>query len=154
MLLDLAILAGTGAMARWAYRSQRDLLSAILGVAWGMSAVMSVMIIGGILRLSYVPGAFAIVDMMIALVALTIWTEQRDRRAQVVGLVSIMLLCCHWGYAAANGVGSWWLYACIINLGFVLQCFTAGGGWYGVARFLDRFRRRRRALHLHRDGSR
>lgn len=154
MLVDLAILAGTGLMARTAYQAQRDSLTAILGVAWGLSVLVTAMILTGLLRHSYAPGALAVVDVMIALVSLAIWTEHRDRRAQVVGLISITLLCCHWGYAATRGGGGWGIYALILNAGFMAQCFVAGGGWYGVAHFLDRFRGRHRRLHFHRDGSR
>ncbi|WP_303758334.1 hypothetical protein [Sphingobium yanoikuyae] len=154
MLLDLAILAATGILARTAYQAQHDLLCAILGVAWGLSALCTAMIWGGVLRHSYTPAALSVIDIMVAIVALAIWTEQRDRRAQVVGLISIALLCCHWGYSVAQGRGTWWVYAFILNAGFVLQCVTAGGGWYGVAHFLDRFRGRRDRLHMHRDGGR
>ena len=105
--------------------------------AWALSAVAGIF-----LPKPFMPGAFAVIDGAVAMVGLMLWTQFRCQNARIIGLISMVLICAHFGYSAGNGVGDWMLYASTVNAGFALQCFTAGGGWSGLVRFYHRFRRR------------
>lgn len=131
------------AVAFLAWHFQPGALTRSLLAAWALSAVA-----GAFLPHQWMPGAFAIVDMMVAVVSLSLWTEYRCQRARLTGGISMLLICAHFGYSASQGVGNWTLYASILNAGFALQCFTAGGGWDGLVRFYDRFRHRHNHLHV------
>lgn len=132
-----------------AWHVKRDGLTSLLIPAWGASMVAALL-----LRDEWLPGAYAMIDGAVAVAALSLWTKHQSQRARFVGLISIALICCHFGYSASGGVGNWTLYASLLNAGFVAQCFTAGGGWNGLANLYDRFRGRDRRLHLYRDRGR
>ena len=125
-----------------AYWIRRDALTASLIVAWFVSLVASLCF-----RDQWLPGAYAVIDMAVAVAALSLWTRYESQRARFVGALSIVMICAHFGYSATGGIGDWRTYAAILNAGFILQCFTAGGGWNGLANIYDRVRLRRRRLH-------
>lgn len=142
MLLDLIILAATGIGAMWACYERPGALSRTMAVAWAMSAVIYVLIATHLLKMSYVPGAYAMTDLVIALSCLSLWTHYHSQRARLVGFVSMLLLLVHFGFSALRGALDWGIYALLLNAGFMLQCYTAGGGLDGVVDFLDRVRQR------------
>lgn len=147
MLIDLSILAATGIAASWCCIERPGGLSRTMLMAWLMSLPIFVLIQAGLLRESYVPGALAMVDMVVAISALFLWTTSHDQRARIVGGISMAMMCCHFGFAAAHGGMDWGVYALILNVGFMAQCWTAGGGFNGVVDFLDRLWRRHHRGH-------
>ena len=125
-----------------AFSSRPGALTGLLLYAGGLSLVA-----GAVVPASWLSAVLAVVELMVALGALMLWTHYHNQMARIVGLISIVLLCCHFGYSASRGTGPWGVYAWILNVGFGLQCFVAGGGGYGLGRVYDYFRHGSHSLH-------
>lgn len=125
-----------------AFAIKRDGLTLVLLGAWILSLTAALA-----LTASYLPAAAAIVDTIIALGALTLWTEHGSQRARIVGMISLAKLFIHFGLSANMGFGNWWLYSLSINCMFVLQCLVAGGVFRGVDNFIDNISPRHRDNH-------
>lgn len=150
-MIDLLIMAGTGIAAMLACIERPCGLSRTMMMAWVMSVIIFALSSAGMLKISYLPGAYAITDMVVAMSALAILTKYHSQRARIILMVSVALMCCHFGFSASHGRIDWSIYALILNVGFLFQCWTAGGGCNGLVDFLDHLWRRN---HHHRhDGS-
>jgi energy-coupling factor transporter transmembrane protein EcfT len=94
--------------------------------------------LGQIVPVAKLPGLFATLDMLTAVIMLTIWTTYRSRRAQLVGFLAMVK--CAWAvlFTASLGNSSWLIYAIVLNAGFVAQVIVAGGMADGLVSFFDR----------------
>lgn len=146
-MIDLLIMAGTGIAAMLACIERPCGLSRTMVMAWAMSVIIFALSSAHWLKVSYLPGAYAMTDLAVAMSALAIWTRYHSQRARIILVVSVGLMFCHFGFAASHGRFDWSIYALILNIGFLFQCWTAGGGCNGLVDFLDHLWRRN---HHHR----
>lgn len=123
--------------AAMAFALRQGVLTGLLLYAWILSFLASL-----VAPATWLTGVLAVIEMMVALGGLMLWTQHHNQKARLVSAISMVLLCAHFGYSATRGTGSWSLYAWILNLGFGLQCLTAGGGLDGLGRIYDHFRKR------------
>jgi hypothetical protein len=121
-----------------AYIAKRGMLTASLCLSWCATAIFAFT-----LPASLIPGAASIVDVVIAFSALYLWANDGDQRARLVGMLSLVKICIHFGISANFGNGNWLLYAICQNALFVIQCAIAGGAIHGLGRFIDSFSPRR-----------
>lgn len=151
-MINMIVFAVTLAAALFAVNARPGPVSRVLLVAWCMSAVVWILGEAGLTGRSYLPGMAAAIDMMIGITCLSIATIEGNSHSRIVGLISMLLICLHFGYAASRGEGPWHSYALLGNALFVVQCFVAGGGSYGVADIYGRFRGGNRRLRHHGGG--
>ncbi len=116
---------------------KRDGLSLLLGVSWVISAWVAFLEAQSAITLGIVPGAAAIVDVLIATGAAYLWTSHGSQRARLVGLLSLAKLTAHFGISANFGAGDWHTYAVSVNALFCAQCLVAMGAAYGLVNFID-----------------
>ncbi len=129
-------------MAALAVFVKRDMLCFTLLGAWLFSVGYA-----QIAPMEWLPGGAVIVDVVIAVIAIQLWTDHDSQRARIVGLLSLAKLCFHFGISFHFGQGDWFAYALSVNTLFVFQCLTAGGLIYGLDSFLNHFSPRHRGHH-------
>lgn len=148
-MIDMLIIAGTGIAAMLACIERPCVLSRTMIMAWFMSVIIYGMSMAHWLPIAYLPGAYAITDLVVAMSALAIWTQYHSQRARIVLLVSVGLMFCHLGFSASHGAFNWTVYALTMNVAFFFQCWTAGGGCNGLVGFLDNlWQRNHRNRHI------
>lgn len=123
----------TLAVAMIAVAIKRDALTSTLLIAWGLSFSVAF-----IVPASLLPVQASVNDVCIAIVAYYLWSEHDSQRARMVGVLSLAKLFCHFGISANFGSGDWFIYALLVNTGFVVQCLIAGGLTHGMVDFLNR----------------
>lgn len=97
----------------------------------------------------------ASIDLAVAMTALVRFTQDPTKRtAQLVGLLSLVLMPAHSTMALSHGHADWTIYASACNAIFVLQCLTAGGWLDGLGRSIAGIWRRMHPLHPVRDRGR
>ena len=111
---------------------KRDALTLTLLCAWVFSFSSGVFMPVGLL-----PMGASLIDVCIATSAYYLWSEHESQRARIVGFLSLVKLFAHFGISAGFGTGDWFLYAIMVNAGFVLQCLVAGGLILGLVDFLN-----------------
>ena len=148
--MNVIVYAVTLIAALFAFSVRPGPVSRVLLVAWCMSAVIGLLGEAGLAGRSYMPGMAVAIDMMIAMTCLSIATRGASGHVRAIGLISMLLIFLHFGYAASHGEGPWHLYALVGNALFVVQCIVAGGGLYGMADFHDRLWRRDSRVRHHR----
>lgn len=117
-------------VAAW---GRRNALTATLAAAWLTSWILALTA-----PVEVLPLGASIVDAIIGIVALLLWTEFRSQTARIVGVLSLAKLVCHFSISAHFGGGNWTAYAYLVNLSFIAQCVVAGGWFHGLVCFVDR----------------
>lgn len=148
---DIGILA-TGIAAALALVLGRGVwLRHLLAIAWTMVTIET---LAGVPKDAMV-FSIAVTDLVIALAALARATQDRSRiDARWIGAISLLLMVAHWLMSVSQGLPPWWLYASIVNIGFILQCLIIGGWLDHVGRSVGRVVARLNPVHLFRRGER
>ncbi|MXP24803.1 hypothetical protein GRI39_01920 [Altererythrobacter indicus] len=146
--MDMGILI-TGLMAALIAKSGRGKrLRSILVIGWLAVFFASL----SHLRMSSIVALLAIIDLIIAGVALRIATHDPSRMdARCVGMLSLFCMPAHWVQSVSGGSFDWNLYAGFLNAIFIIQCLIVRGWMDGLGNSISRFIRRIRPAHFFRD---
>ncbi len=85
-----------------------------------------------------VVGALAMLDAVVALSMLLVWTHWRSRRAQLVGCVSMIRVISAVAMSGSGGAMDWNAFAIFQNALYGVQLLIAGGWFEWLVRFADR----------------
>jgi hypothetical protein len=119
----------------------RDRMTMALFAVWVMGIH-----VGLLLTMSWLPTAFAVLSLALALFCLNQWTSYESQRARLIG--SVALFQCGMCYAVSHARADWYFFALSMNASFVLQCLIGSGACDGVGRISGGFHRLYRNLRL------
>lgn len=132
-MIDVIIFIAALVSNLWALKRRPDWVSGILL----LTMLISVWV-GRTVSAPDVVGALALLDAIITMSMLLIWTHWRSRRAQMVGILSFLKCLGAVLMSASMGKLAWLAFALSQNAIAFLQIFVAGGFLDGVVSFLDR----------------
>lgn len=131
--IDVAIFIAAFGFNVWALKRRPDWVAGIL-----LATLLVSVVIGQKVKAPDVVGALALLDAVISISMLLIWTHWRSRRAQLVGILSF--LKCFGAVIMSAGYSklAWDAFAISQNAIAFLQIMVAGGFMDGIVSFFDR----------------
>lgn len=102
-----------------------------------LAALLLATVLGWAVPLERTIGISALLDALVSIAMLIVWTYYRSQRARLVG--SIAAAKCAWCFLMASSTGmDWFTFATVQNGGFLVQVLIAGGWADGLVAFIDR----------------
>lgn len=117
----------------WALWRRPDWVAGTLLVA-----MLASIPIGQTVPVPDVVGVLALLDAIVALIMVLVWTRWRSRRAQLVGFLSLIRAGGAFLMSVTAGQIDWIVFAVCQNAFYFLQLMIAGGWFDRVVAFVDR----------------
>jgi hypothetical protein len=132
-LVDVIVFIAALVLNLWALKRRPDWVAGILLITMLVSVI-----VGRAVHGPDVVGVLALLDAMICMLMLGLWTHYHWRHAQMVGIISFLKVLGAVTMSASLGQFAWLVFAVSQNALAFLQIFVAGGFFDGVVAFLNR----------------
>lgn len=132
-MVDMIIFIAALIVNGWAIWRRPDYVASTL-----MVAMLASIPLGQSLPMDEVVGALAMLDAVVALAMLLVWTHYRSRRAQLVGYLSLLRVLMAVFMSSTGGAFNWVAFAVAQNALYGVQLLIAGGWFEWLVRLADR----------------